>query len=146
MRFCGLFALALMLAGPARADPPVESGLYSITTRLELPHLERYAVARTRLICVASARGPNKLPLPVLSANMPFAGCAARGVTRDGGALSYDIVCPGRDAARARAVYDIAPGRFSGRIAMVMGAKNMTMTEVQSGRRLGDCTAAAALD
>jgi hypothetical protein len=31
------------------------------------------------------------------------------------------------------------PGAFEGRIAMVMGGKNMTMTEVQSGRRVGGC-------
>jgi hypothetical protein len=31
---------------------------------------------------------------------------------------------------------------FTGRIAMVMGAKNMTMTEVQHGRRIGECSPA----
>jgi hypothetical protein len=29
---------------------------------------------------------------------------------------------------------------FTGRIAMMMGAKNMTMAEVQHARRLGECT------
>jgi len=31
---------------------------------------------------------------------------------------------------------------FTGRIAMVMGAKNMTMTEVQHARRVGGCNPA----
>ena len=35
-----------------------------------------------------------------------------------------------------------ATNAFSGRIAMVMGAKNMTMTEVQRARRIGECSPA----
>ena len=31
---------------------------------------------------------------------------------------------------------------FTGHIAMVMGAKNMTMTEVQHARRVGECSPA----
>jgi hypothetical protein len=37
-------------------------------------------------------------------------------------------------------VYELSPNAFNGRVAMVMGAKNMTMTEVQHGRRIGECT------
>ena len=77
--------------------------------------------------------------MPVLSANNPFDQCAATNVTTGDATLAYDIVCPGRDAARAHAVYALAPGTFAGRVAMVMGAKNMTMTEVQHARRIGDC-------
>jgi hypothetical protein len=33
----------------------------------------------------------------------------------------------------------LSPDKFSGNVAMVMGAKNMTMTEVQRARRVGDC-------
>ena len=80
--------------------------------------------------------------VPVLSANTPFATCTATNVTAGGGTLAYYIVCPGRDAARAHAVYALAPDRFAGRVAMVMGAKNMTMTEVQHARRIGDCAPA----
>jgi hypothetical protein len=32
--------------------------------------------------------------------------------------------------------------KFTGRVAMVMGAKNMTMTEVQHARRIGECSPA----
>ncbi|MBA3325923.1 MAG: hypothetical protein H0T41_11900 [Rhodobacteraceae bacterium] len=139
-------ATAVLLAGAAAAEPLLDGGLYAVTARLELPHLERYAVARTRMVCVAAEPAPGALPLPVLSGNMPFAGCAAQGILRDGDRLGYDIVCAGRDAARARADYRLGPAGFSGRIAMVMGAKNMIMTEVQSGRKLGACATAAALD
>jgi hypothetical protein len=53
--------------------------------------------------------------------------------------LRFDILCEGRGAAWASAVYRLMPDAFEGRIAMVMGGKNMTMTEVQSGRRIGAC-------
>ena len=72
-----------------------------------------------------------------------FVGCPARNVRRHGAALSFDIVCEGPDAARARATYTLRPDGFAGRIAMVMGGKNMTMTELQVGYRVGRCDPAA---
>ena len=48
-------------------------------------------------------------------------------------------MCEGRGAARAHAIYAVRPDGFSGRIAMVLGAKNMTMRELQVGHRLGAC-------
>jgi hypothetical protein len=39
-------------------------------------------------------------------------------------------------------VYELSTNAFTGRIAMVMGAKNMTMTEVQHARRIGECSPA----
>jgi hypothetical protein len=59
-----------------------------------------------------------------------------------GARLEYDIVCAGRDAPRAKAIYTLAPAELRGRISITMGAKNMTMTEVQIGHRLGNCATA----
>jgi hypothetical protein len=126
----------VLLAGMARADDG-PAGLYAITARLELPHVERWAVDRTRVMCL-----DGRLPVPVI-AGVGLAGCAAARVRNDGERLGYAIVCPGRDAARAEARYRLGPEGFRGRIAIVMGAKNMTMTEVQTGRRLGACVPAA---
>jgi hypothetical protein len=81
-------------------------------------------------------------PLPVLSGTNAFAKCSAR---NNGPSLEYDIACAGRDAPRAKAIYTLTAGHFRGRIAMVMGAKNMTMTEVQTVRRVGAATRRAAL-
>jgi hypothetical protein len=80
----------------------------------------------------------------VLSVNNPFAGCPAKNVRLSGPELSFDIVCEGRDSAKARATYTLRPDAFEGRIAMVLGGKNMTMNEVQVGRRLGGCDPAGA--
>ena len=128
----------LLLANPL--SPP--SGSYELTARLELPHLERWGVDKTAIVCLSNSRGPDEIPVPVVSANNPFAKCSATNLVADGSKLEYDIVCPERGAARGHAVYELSSNAFTGRIAMVMGAKNMTMTEVQRGRRIGECSPA----
>jgi Protein of unknown function (DUF3617) len=128
----------LLQANPL--SPP--SGSYELTARLELPHLERWGVDKTTLICLSNSRGPDEIPVPVVSANNPFAKCSAANLVADGSKLEYDIVCPERGSARGHAVYKVSSDAFTGRIAMVMGAKNMTMTEVQHARRVGECTPA----
>lgn len=142
----GLRGVALIIAAGALAGTPagaeeaaLQGGSYAVTFRLEIPHVENWAIDKTTTICVPSARGESDAPLPVLSGNNPLAKCPVRNIRRDGATLRFDIACPGRNAARAKALYKLMPGAFKGRIAMVMGGKNMTMTEVQVGRRLGSC-------
>jgi hypothetical protein len=129
---------ALPLA--VRADPlSLRGGSYDITSRLELPHLERWGIDKVTRICLPDKGGAGAIPVPVLSANNPFAQCSAENFASDGATLEYDIVCPGRGSARAHATYRLVPDAFVGYVAMVMGAKNMTMTEIQHARRVGDC-------
>ncbi len=128
----------LLLANPL--SPP--SGSYELTARLELPHLERWGVDKTTIICLSTSRGPDEIPVPVVSANNPFAKCSATNLIADGSKLEYDIVCPERGSAKGHAVYKVSSDTFNGHIAMVMGAKNMTMTEVQHARRVGECSPA----
>jgi Protein of unknown function (DUF3617) len=136
-----LFAMAAQ-SHPGRADARSlpQSGSYEITVRLELPHLERWGVEKTMIICLPSSRDGDEIPVPVLSANNPFAKCAAANLYTDGPKLEYDIVCPGRAAAKGHAAYVFSADTFSGRVAMVMAAKNMTMTEMQHARRIGECS------
>lgn len=128
---------------PSCAEPlSPRSGSYEITTRLELPNVERWAIDQTTKVCLAGVRASGEIPVPVLSANNPFAKCAATNLAMEGATLQYDIVCPGRGAAQAHASYTLAADAFNGRVAMIMGAKNMTMTEVLRARRIGDCDTA----
>jgi hypothetical protein len=131
-----LFAMAAQPDSECGASSWPQSGSYEVTARLELPHLERWSVDKTTIVCLRDSRS-SKIPIPVLSANNPFAKCAALNLVIDGPKLEYDIVCPERGAAEGHAVYMFSAGTFSGRVAMVMGAKNMTMTEIQHGRRIG---------
>ena len=124
-----------------RAEPrSPTAGSYEITARLEVPHLERWGVDKTTIICLPDSLSPGNIPIPVVSANNPFAKCSAANLLAEGSKLEYDIVCPERGAARGHAVYQLSSNAFTGRIAMVMGAKNMTMTEVQHARRIGECS------
>lgn len=146
-RAASTIALLGILAGVAQADQTaalVQGGSYEVKYRLELPHVEEWAVDRTTTICLPNTGATSSAPLPVLSGNNPLAKCPARNVQREGATLRFDILCEGRNAAKARAVYTLQPGGFKGRIAMVMGGKNMTMTEVQVGRRVGSCELASA--
>ena len=137
-------ALAQPLFGASWIDlAALPSGSYEITTRLELPHLERWAIDKTAMVCLSGLSGEGRIPIPILSANNPYATCRAANLVVDSGKLEYDVVCPGRDAAKAHAVYSLDQDKFAGRVAMVMGGKNMTMTEVQRARRVGTCSAAA---
>ena len=101
----GIFLAALvqplhsMPAGPSLPLP----GLYEVIARLELPHLERWAIDRTTTICLPTAQGNSEIPIPVVSANNPFTQCAAVNLFGDDKTLQYDIVCPGRGAAKGHA-------------------------------------------
>ena len=128
-----------VLCGTRIDEASLPAGSYEITTRLELPHLERWAIDKTTTICLSDRAASDQIPIPILSANNPYAACAAANLVIDHGRLDYDILCPGRGAAKAHATYLLAAGHFAGRVAMVLGGKNMTMTEVQRGQRIGDC-------
>ena len=137
----GGIVIGLAAAANAAEWPP--SGAYAVTSVLEIPHVGGPAWHGTRFVCLGAARD-EAIPVPVLTLNNPFAGCAARDLVRTATSLRYRIVCPGRDAARAVAAYRLRPDGFTGEIAMVLGAKDMTLTERQVGRREGGCAAAAA--
>jgi len=139
--FLGASAISAAAEEPA---PSLQGGSYEITYRLELPHVERWAIEKTTTICLSDAKGSVPAALPVLSANNPFGECTAANIRQDGSSFGYDIRCQGRDAAKAHAAYTVSTDHFKGRIAMVLGAKNMTMTEVQTGHRVGSCDSTRA--
>jgi hypothetical protein len=126
------------VAQAAPNAPLLQDGAYEVRVRLELPNVVNYAATTAATICLPYADG-HGAPFPVLSSNNPLKHCPASNLRQDGATLRFDILCEGRGAAWASAVYKLMPDAFEGRIAMVMGAKNMTMTEVQTGRRIGSC-------
>jgi hypothetical protein len=146
LRRAALYALASTArAGVAHAggSTVLEDGAYEVNVRLELPHIEQWAAGQKTTICLPRPQTTSSLPLPVLSANNPLANCPATNVERMGNELTFSIICDGRGAARAHAVYALSPREFKGRILMIMGGKNMVMTEVQTGRRIGECAPGA---
>lgn len=146
--FAAAFVVAGLLARDAEAGEGkvlLQDGSYEVKVSLQIPNVWNWTADKTTTICVRDDT-VDDAPFAVLSGNNPLANCPARNVRRNGASLSFDILCEGRDAARARAVYTLMPRDFVGRIAMVMGGKNMTMTEVQVGHRMGDCGLAEATE
>ncbi|MEA1833883.1 DUF3617 family protein [Methylobacterium durans] len=139
-----LALLALLVVGqPARADEALEPGRYAVEVRLELPHLDDLTARKVADLCLVGDAGAPNPGFAVLSDNNPLARCPISNLRRDGAELTFDIACEGRNAASGSARYVLSPGAFRGRIAMRMGGKNMTMTEVQAGRRTGPCAGPA---
>ena len=130
----------LVGAGETRMLRP---GLYEVAVKLELPHLENTTAKRTATICVSDADRNGSRGLAVLSENNPLARCPVSNVSESGDSLTFDIACEGGNAAVGSAKYVLGAESFEGRIAMKMGGKNMTMSETQVGRRIGECTSGA---
>lgn len=120
------------------------AGAYEVHVRMEIPNVDTWAWSTTKRVCLSDAATGSGMPIPVLSPNNPFGKCQATSISLNGVNLTYEISCDGRGAARAYAAYTLVPGGFKGRIVMVLGAKNMSMRELQVGRRLGDCDLVAS--
>jgi hypothetical protein len=121
---------------PGRLAP----GAYEVTASLELPHIEGLNVNTTKTMCLVARGGNANHGFAVLSENNPLTHCPMGNVHEEKGDLTFDIKCTGSNLAKASAAYKLMGDRFRGRINMTMGGKNMTMTEVQDGRRVGPCT------
>ena len=99
----GLAALGGWANPVLAGDPWLRDGAYEMVTRLELPHLERYAIDSVHRVCFVGGRATDgSIPTPVESANHPFTSCAADHIERGVGAIEYDIACPGRDLPQER--------------------------------------------
>jgi hypothetical protein len=142
-----LSAIVLAIAGigNARASEPdlAPQGSYEVEVRLELPYVEDATASKLETTCLFAADGSGHRGFRILSENNPFTGCPTRSLRRNREMLTFDIVCEGADAARTSASFILGSQGFQGRIVMKLGGKNMTVTEIQRGRRLGDCHASA---
>ena len=140
-RFRALGLIGVVLASPASAVDAgaLEPGRYDVSVRLDLPNIEGAAAAKVASLCVPAEDRIGTHGLMALSENNPVARCPVFNVRQEGEALSFDIVCPGGNAAVAAASYRLAGTAFDGRISMKLGGKNMTMTETQAGHRVGAC-------
>lgn len=134
-------ALTCSVAAAASAPEPVRlrGGSYEVESRLELPNIADLKMAKLTRVCLGGRETGDSYGLTVLGDNNPLARCPTSNVRQEGGDLTFDIVCPGANQAKASARYVLAPEGFRGRIEMEMGGKNMTMAEAQAGRRVGEC-------
>lgn len=135
MRMASAVLARVLAANPMcalAAEGALQAGAYEVVTRLELPHLEEQAVAKTKTVGLTGGPGPG---LAVLSDDNPLAGCPIANLRLSGAILAFDIICEGVNQGSATARFAHGDDRFTGAIRMKMGGKNMTMTERQSGAR-----------
>lgn len=120
------------------AEPRLQPGLYEVKSRVEMPNLGEVVPARQVERCIRADASVAEAIRLVLD-NNPLRDCPSGTVTTSGDMLTFEIVCAGPNKPRAVAAFAVAKDRFDGLFRLNMGGKNMTMTEHQTARRIGDC-------
>jgi hypothetical protein len=133
--FLGLVARGFLVATAASSLAP---GMYEVEVRLELPNLGEVAPPVIERRCMTAEALASGAAFAILSSN-PLARCLRSGMRVESSRVIFAVACPGPNAPSAIATFDLEPEAFRGRIEMNLGGKSMTMTEVQAGRRRGEC-------
>jgi hypothetical protein len=136
-RIALLAALSVVAAsyGAELALPP---GLYQVEVRIGLPNVQDVAAPQLVTRCLRPDDLKSGQAFFVLSDN-PLKHCALVDYQTTDSAALYRIVCAGPNKGNAMAVFDTKGSTYRGTIRMNMGGKNMTMSETQAGKRIGDC-------
>src|SRR5258708_29162935 len=131
-------AVALATTGSNAAEPLLTAGMYQIEVRIALPNVQDAAAPMVLTRCVSAGDLKSGQAFFILSHN-PLRNCDLLDYQVTGGAASYRIACPGPNRGRAVALFETTATTYRGSIKMNMGGKNMTMSETQAGKRIGDC-------
>jgi hypothetical protein len=129
---------ALTAIAPAAANSLLIPGLYQVEVRITLPNVQDAAAPVFVTRCVSPDNLKSGQAFFVLSDN-PLRNCDLPDYQVTDGAATYRIVCPGPNRGKAVAVFETTATTYRGSINMNMGGKNMTMSETQAGKRIGNC-------
>lgn len=121
----------------ATGEELLRPGLYEVEVVLELPHILRPMAYRTVRRCL------DREALMTVESVPGIAACPVVAERAEGDRLGRQWLCATANQGMATASYRVAPESFAARIAVTMGGKNMTLVEVQTGRRIGPCRPAA---
>jgi hypothetical protein len=130
-------ALAATGSGVAHASD-LTPGLYRVEVRIALPNVQNAAAPAIVNRCVSAADLESGQAFFVLSDN-PLKSCDLLDYRVTADTAVYRIACPGPNKGSAVGVFETASTAYRGTIKMNMGGKNMTMSETQVGKRIGDC-------
>jgi uncharacterized protein DUF3617 len=132
-------AIAVLIAtGSDAASPILTPGLYQVEVRISLPNVQDTAAPIVLTRCVTPGDLTSGQAFFVLSDN-PLKNCALLDYQATADTAVYRVACAGPNKASAVAAFDTTDASYRGTIKMNMGAKNMTMSETQVGKRIGDC-------
>jgi hypothetical protein len=130
--------VALAATGSNAADSSLTPGLYQVEVRISLPNVQDAAAPLVVTRCVSADDLQSGRVFFVLSDN-PLKSCELIDYQATAGTAVYRIACAGPNRGSAVAVFDTRATTYRGTIKMNMGGKNMTMSETQAGKRIGDC-------
>jgi hypothetical protein len=134
-------AISVLMAiesGAANSMPLLIPGEYEVEVRISLPNVRDAAAPLLLTRCISPADLESGQAFFVLSDN-PLKNCDLLDYKAESSEAVYRITCPGPNRGSAVAVFEIKDVAYHGVINMNMGGKNMTMTEMQAGKRIGDC-------
>ncbi len=129
---------ALATAHASAAEPMLTPGLYQVEVRIALPNVQDVAAPMLLTRCITPSDLQSGRAFVVLSDN-PLRNCAQLDYQVSADRAAFRIACPGPNMGSAVGLFDLTGTAYRGSIKMNMGGKNMTMSETQVGRRLGDC-------
>ena len=129
---------ALAAAGSSAAGPVLTPGLYRVEVRIDLPNVQNSAAPMVLTRCVDPGDLKSGQAFFVLSDN-PLKNCDLLDYQLTGDTATYRIACPGSNMGSAVGVFETTGTAYRGSIKMNMGGKNMTMSETQVGKRIGNC-------
>jgi Protein of unknown function (DUF3617) len=136
--FASLSAVATLAASWSSMAEPLTPGLYQVEVRISLPNVQDVAEPLVLTRCVSPADLESGQAFFVLSDN-PLKNCGLLEYQSSADTAIYRITCPGPNMGSAVAVFETSRTAYHGSIKMNMGGKNMTMSETQAGKRIGDC-------
>jgi len=132
-------ALAAVAAtGAGAEDSSLTPGLYRVEVRIGLPNVQDVAAPLVVTRCVSREGLRTGQAFFILSDN-PLKTCELVDYQASPGTAIYRVACVGHNRGSAAAVFDTKSATYRGTITMNMGGKNMTMSETQIGKRIGDC-------
>jgi hypothetical protein len=133
----GLLAMDLAL-GSQSPKLALTPGMYEVEVRISLPNVADTAPPMVTIRCLGANDLQSGQAFFVLSDN-PLKACNLLDYRINGGEAAYRIACAGPNRGSAVGLFDTTDTSYRGTISMNMGGKNMTMSETQIGRRIGDC-------
>jgi len=121
--------LLLAAMSSTSASAAVKGELWEMTTKMDMPGMTMPEVTET--VCMHRGAGykPGKVP--------HVKNCKTTGLNVDGNKTSWKVRCPGKDGMAGSGEVIRHAGSMKG--SMKLSSKDMQMTQVITGRRVGTC-------
>jgi hypothetical protein len=132
-------AVLLAATGSGAADLLLTPGLYQVEVRIGAPNVQDAALPQVLTRCIRPDDLKSGQAFFVLSDN-PLKRCQLVDYQATADAALYRIVCAGQNRGSAVGVFDTKGTSYRGTIRMSPDGKNMTRSETQAGKRIGNCS------